>query len=137
MAGNNNTYGGEGVASMVYDRYSVSAGAFGYRTDGWRENNDIKQDLQNVFFQTAITPQLNAQAEFRRRHSDEGDLRFNFDPDFFLEDFHREIDPDTYRGGLRYSPLPSSDFLLSFIYSDLELKQDPSRLRYPLQRLSN
>jgi tetratricopeptide (TPR) repeat protein len=129
VVGNNNTYGGEGVASMVYDRYSVSAGAFGYRTDGWRENNDIKQDLQDVFFQTAITPQLNAQAEFRRRHSDEGDLRFNFDPDFFLEDFHREIDQDTYRGGLRYSPLPSSDFLLSFIYSDFELKQQPSQLR--------
>ena len=50
VAGNENTYGGEGVVSALYDRYSVSAGAFGYRTDGWRENNDIKQDVQDVFF---------------------------------------------------------------------------------------
>ena len=68
---------------MLYDRYSVSAGAFGYRTDGWRKNNDNKQNIQDVFFQSAITPELNAQVEFRRRHSDFGDLAFNFDPDVF------------------------------------------------------
>jgi len=124
VVGNEDTYGGEGVISMLYDRYSLSAGAFGYRTDGWRDNNDIRQDVQDVYFQTAITPQLNAQVEFRRRHSDEGDLRFNFDPDFFVEDLHRETDQDTYRAGLRYSPLPSSDFLLSFIHSDFEQNQE-------------
>ncbi|MGH6921996.1 MAG: TonB-dependent receptor domain-containing protein [Geminicoccaceae bacterium] len=122
VVGNNNTYGGEGVASAVYDRFSVSAGGFGYTTDGWRKNNDIDQNVQNVFFQTAITPELNAQIEFRRRHSDFGDLPFNFDPDFFSENLKREIDLDTYRAGVRYSPLPSSDFLLSIIYSDLQEK---------------
>ena len=122
VVGNENTYGGEGVASAIYDRFSVSAGAFGYTTDGWRKNNDIDQNVQNVFFQTAITPELNAQLEFRRRHSDFGDLPFNFDPDFFSENLKREIDLDTYRAGVRYSPLPSSDFLLSIIYSDLQEK---------------
>jgi opacity protein-like surface antigen len=122
VVGNNNTYGGEGVVSGIYDRYSISAGAFGYATDGWRKNNDINQNLQDVFFQTAITPELNFQAEFRRRHSDFGDLEFNFDPDFFSENLDRKIDHDTYRAGLRYSPLPSSDFLLSFAYSDLKDK---------------
>ena len=29
------------------------------------------------------------------------------------------FEQDTYRVGLRYSPLPSSDFLASFIYGDL------------------
>jgi hypothetical protein len=118
--GSANTYGGEGVASMVYNRYSVSAGAFGYRTDGWRENNDNNQDVQDVYFQSAITPELNAQVEFRRRHSDFGDLPFNFDPDVFSPNLKREIDVDSYRAGLRYSPLPSSDFLLSLIYGDLK-----------------
>jgi hypothetical protein len=98
----------------------VSAGAFGYTTDGWRKNNDISQNLQDVFFQTAITPELNAQVEFRRRHSDFGDLAFDFDPDFFSDNLNQEIDQNTYRAGLRYSPLPNSDFLLSFIYGDLE-----------------
>jgi tetratricopeptide (TPR) repeat protein len=118
VAGNNNTFGGEGVVSMLYDRYSLSAGAFGYTTDGWRTNNDIDHNIQNVFFQTAVTPELNAQVEFRRRHSEEGDLAFNFDPDLFAPNFKREIDQDIYRGGLRYSPTPSADFLLSLIYSD-------------------
>ena len=67
LVGNESTYGAEGVASAIYDRYSVSAGGFGYWTDGWRKNNDINQNVQDVFFQTAITPELNAQLEFRRR----------------------------------------------------------------------
>jgi tetratricopeptide (TPR) repeat protein/opacity protein-like surface antigen len=120
VVGSDNTYGGEGVASMVYDRYSVSGGAFGYRTDGWRQNNDNNQDVQDVYFQSAITPELNAQVEYRRRHSDQGDLALNFDPAFFSPNLNREIDQNTYRVGVRYSPLPSSDFLLSFIYGDLE-----------------
>jgi hypothetical protein len=122
VAGNNDTHGGEGVVSMLYDRYSLSAGAFGYRTDGWRRNNDNKQDIQDVFFQSAITPELNAQIEFRRRHSDQGDLAFNFDPDSFSPNFRRDIDQDTYRAGLRYSPTPSSKILLSAIYSELTEK---------------
>jgi tetratricopeptide (TPR) repeat protein len=120
LVGNESTYGAEGVASAIYDRYSISAGSFGYWTDGWRKNNDINQNVQDIFFQSAITPKLNAQVEFRRRHSEEGDLAFNFDPDFFSPNLKREIDLDTYRAGLRYSPLPSSDFLLSLIYGDLE-----------------
>ncbi len=120
VVGNNDTYGGEGVVSAIYDRYSLSAGAFGYRTDGWRENNDNKQNIQDLYFQSAITPELNAQVELRRRHSDLGDLAFNFDPDGFFPNLRRDIDQDTYRAGLRYSPLPSSDLLLSFIYSDLD-----------------
>ena len=70
---------------MLYDRYSLSAGAFGYRSDGWRENNDNKQNIQDVFFQSAITPELNAQVEFRRLDTDNGDLCFDFDPTTFLQ----------------------------------------------------
>jgi opacity protein-like surface antigen len=119
LVGNENTYGAEGVASAIHDRYSISAGSFGYWTDGWRKNNSINQNVQDVFFQTAITPELNLQAEFRRRYSDFGDLAFNFDPDFFSENLDQEFKQDSYRAGLRYSPLPSSDFLASFIYGDL------------------
>jgi tetratricopeptide (TPR) repeat protein len=126
LVGNENTYGAEGVASAIYDRYSISAGSFGYWTDGWRKNNNINQNVQDVFFQTAITPELNAQLEFRRRHSNQGDLAFNFDPDFFSPNSETEFDLDTYRGGLRYSPVPSSDFLLSLIYSDFEQKSTDS-----------
>jgi hypothetical protein len=120
VVGNNDTYGGEGVVSMLYDRYSLSAGAFGYRSDGWRPNNDNRQSVQDVYFQSAITPELNAQVEFRRRDSDFGDLEFNFNPDSFSPILRRNIDQDTYRAGLRYSPVPSSDLIFSLIYSGAE-----------------
>jgi tetratricopeptide (TPR) repeat protein len=126
VAGNNDTFGGEGVASMLYDRYSVSAGAFHFKTDGWRKNNDIEHDIQNVFFQTAITPELNAQLEFRHFKSEQGDLALNFDPENFSPNFKREIDQNIIRAGLRYSPTANSDFLTSFIYSDAEEDQTDS-----------
>jgi tetratricopeptide (TPR) repeat protein len=118
LVGNDDTYGGEGVVSMLFDRYSISAGAFRYETDGWRENHDIEHDIQNVFFQAAITPELNAQVEFRHRETDNGDLDFNFDPDDFFPNFEQKVEQDSARLGLRYSPALHSDLLLSFIYSD-------------------
>ena len=87
VAGNDDTYGGEGVVSMLYDRYSLSAGGFHFETDGWRPNNDVNDNIYNVFGQAAITPELNAQVEFRRRELDQGDLAFNFDPDDFSRTF--------------------------------------------------
>jgi tetratricopeptide (TPR) repeat protein len=51
VVGNDETYGGEGVVSMLYDRYSLSAGGFHFETDGWRPNNDVNDDIYNVFGQ--------------------------------------------------------------------------------------
>src|SRR5690606_1151094 len=74
VVGSNNTYGGEGVVSMLYDRYSLSAGAFHFETDGWRPNYDVNDDIYNLFGQASIAPGLNAQVEVRHRNLDQGDL---------------------------------------------------------------
>jgi tetratricopeptide (TPR) repeat protein len=121
LAGNDDTYGGEGVVSVLYDRYSLSAGGYHFETDGWRSNYDVNDNIYNAFGQAAITPELNAQVEFRRRELDQGDLAFNFDPDDFSEE-RRDLDQDSIRAGVRYSPTIRSDFLVSFIYSDLTEK---------------
>jgi tetratricopeptide (TPR) repeat protein len=123
VVGSDDTWGGEGAVSMLYDRYSISAGAMHYQSDGWRDNNQLQNQVQDIFFQTAITPEINAQFEVRRRRSDEGDLAFNFDQDAFEPNFERDIDQDIFRAGLRYSPTPDADFLLSAIYSDAEEQQ--------------
>jgi len=120
VAGDDDTYGGEGVVSMLYDRFSLSAGGFHFETDGWRENHVINHDIYNAFFQAAITPELNAQVELRHRDTEEGDLALNFDPDDFSSTQERELNQDTGRLGLRYAPAPHSDVLFSFIYSDRE-----------------
>ena len=118
IGGNNGTVAGESVVSAVYDRLSLSAGYYQYETDGWRPNNRLRQDISNAYAQMAVTPELNVQAEFRRRNSTEGDLAFNFDPESFLKDKTIDRDQESARLGLRYSPSPSSDVLLSYIYSD-------------------
>lgn len=124
LAGNNDTFGGEGVISVVQDELSLSAGAFSYRTDGFRENNDIDHDIYNIFAQVAVSTRLNLQAEVRRRRTDEGDLALNFEPDAFAPsgglNFRRELDQDIARAGVRISPNPWSDVLLSYIFSDRE-----------------
>ena len=63
------------------------------------------------------------QVELRHRESQQGDLTFNFDPEFFNPDFIRSFDHDTARAGLRYSPTPNSDLLLSYIWSNLSEQQ--------------
>ena len=88
LAGNEDTHGFEGIASALYDRFSISAGAFSYETDGWRPNDGIQHNIEDFFMQAAVTPDLNMQVELRRRESQQGDLAFNFDPDFFNPDQH-------------------------------------------------
>ncbi len=125
FGGNFDTYGGEGVVTAVYDRLSLSAGAYGYNSSGWRANNGLNQHIYNVFAQYALTDTLNVQAELRRRESDEGDLSFNFNRNDFVQQRSIGRDLDTARIGLRYTLSPRSNFIFSYIYGD----RGESRLR--------
>jgi outer membrane receptor protein involved in Fe transport len=130
LDGKDDTRGLEGIASALYDRFSISAGAFHYDTDGWRPNAGFEHEINNFFMQAAVTPDLNVQVELRHRESQQGDLAFNFDPAFFSPDCDAEVavllaqcflqisENDTARVGLRYSPSPNSDVLLSYIHTD-------------------
>ena len=124
LAGTDRTFGGESVASAIYDQFSISAGAFYYDTESWRRNSDIEHSIENVFVQAALSPELNVQAEFRHRQSEQGDLAQNFDPDSFNPDFRRELNQDMGRVGLRYSPTPHSNLLFSAIHSDRDEDQN-------------
>ena len=124
MLGNNETRGIEGTAAVLHDRFAISASGFAYDTNGWRANGDIHHTIGNVFFQTAITPELNGQLEFRSRRTHYGDIEQVWDPDDFSPVRDRDIDQDSYRAGLRWSPTPNSDLLLSMIYSDTNDKED-------------
>lgn len=118
FGGTQETYGAEAVVSGLYEGFSLSAGGFYYDTDGFRDNNYQRYEIYNLFGQAALSPTLNVQAELRRRESTSGDISLNFDPDVFFDDLRREFDEDSARVGLRFSPDPASDLLLSFIYSD-------------------
>ncbi len=118
VVGNNDTYGGESVLTMLYGRTSLSVGGSGFTTDGFRNNNDDQNHLADAYAQVAVTPKLNLQAEYRYRNTDQGDLRLNFDPDDYSQDDRRDLDQRTGRIGLHYAPAPSSDILASVFYSD-------------------
>jgi hypothetical protein len=124
FGGNKSTSGGEMVVSSVFDRYSVSAGAFDYDTNGFRDNNNLHHEIYNVFGQAAISPKLNVQVEFGHRKSDSGDLAQNFGEDDFDPNFDRDFDEKSGRFGLRYTPNPRSNLLFSAIYSDRDQDTD-------------
>ena len=75
LIGENSTYGGEGVASGIYQKTSFSVGGFHFTTDGFRENADQRDEIANVFVQQELSPQTSIQAEYRYRDFEHGDIQ--------------------------------------------------------------
>ena len=123
VAGNKDTWGNDAVVSGVKDNISISAGQFHYQTDGFRENNDQKIDLYNVFAQVALSYTTSVQAELRTKNVNKGDLPIRFTNDF-NPDLDQDEDVDTARLGFRHSFTPASAVLASLIYQDADLDSD-------------
>jgi hypothetical protein len=49
LVGGHNTYSGEGIMSSIYKNASFSFGGFHFTIDGFRKNNDQKDDIANAF----------------------------------------------------------------------------------------
>ncbi|MEI2768499.1 MAG: TonB-dependent receptor [Nitrosomonas sp.] len=125
MVGSNGTLGNEIVASMQRDRASVSLGQFHHETNGFRENNDQKHNVYNGFFQYALTPKLNVQAEVRRRETEHGDIVLDFKKGAD-ESYRRKLDENTARIGARYTFSSNQELLFSGKYIDryVSIKDD-------------
>ena len=120
LVGGNGTLGNEVVASMQRDRASVSLGQFHHETSGFRENNDQKHNVYNGFFQYALTPKLNVQAEVRRRETEHGDIEFDF-KNSANESYRRKLDESIARIGARYALSTNQDIILSGKYVDRDV----------------
>jgi tetratricopeptide (TPR) repeat protein len=118
LAGENDTYAGEGVLSGIYKKASFSVGGFHFNTNGWRKNSDQKDTIANAFVQLELTPQTSVQAEVRRRETDLGDLQQRFFPEVFDPVSRRTIDSRTIRFGGRHSFTPNALILASLILND-------------------
>jgi tetratricopeptide (TPR) repeat protein len=116
--GNEETFGDEIVASALWDRYSFSAGQFHFQTDGFRPNNDLQNDIYDLFAQVAATPRFSLQAEYRLRDTDHGDLNLDFDPRDFSPNERRDINQETGRIGGRFATSPNSDIIASLMHID-------------------
>ena len=123
LSGSNDSRGGEAVATAVYDRYSLSLGAYDFDTDGYRDNNHISHEIQNFYGQVALSQAVNLQLELRSRTTEHGDLALDFDPDDFEPEFERAFEEDTAHVGLKITPSPASTILVSLIESERDEKQ--------------
>ncbi|MEJ2453919.1 MAG: TonB-dependent receptor [Candidatus Thiodiazotropha sp.] len=123
IGGTNSTGGDDLVVSGLHDRISYSLGQFHYETDGWRDNNDLKQDIYNAFLQASLSPDTSIQFEYRSQESESGDLAFVFDPMDFSPFVRREVESSLGRIGIHHQPAPGTDLLASFIYQDLKQVQ--------------
>ena len=121
IAGENSTFGEEIVVAAVQGKASISAGQFHYETDGWRENNDQKQDIYNLFAQVELSPKTSIQAEFRAKDFDRGDLTLFFGKNNFIPTLRQDDEERTIRFGFHHAFSPGSDLLGSFIYNHLDL----------------
>jgi outer membrane receptor protein involved in Fe transport len=120
VVGENSTWSDEVVLSGVSGRLSYSLGQFHYETDGFRENNDLEEDIYNVFAQVSLSHKTSVQTEFRYADSEQGDLPLRFDPDNFSTTLRQKERTHTIRLGFRHAFTPHSDLIASVIYQSAD-----------------
>ncbi|MCP2500001.1 MAG: TonB-dependent receptor [Deltaproteobacteria bacterium] len=116
VVGNQKTAGDEVVLSGLWNRFSGSVGQYHYETDGFRTNNDLTQNIYNVFTQASLSHKTSVLAEYRAFDGDHGDLEL----DFLTDDFFKNIRySDQYKGGrvgVHHAFAPGSDFIGTMVY---------------------
>lgn len=115
VAGGAGTTGADFVASGLTDRISYSAGHFAFKSDGFRENNDIDQRVTNALVQFRPTRATSLLAELRSSDIDKGDLRMFFDPDAYIPDSRQTESIDSIRTGLRHRISDRGTLLASLV----------------------
>ncbi|MEQ1485107.1 FecR domain-containing protein [Methyloglobulus sp.] len=118
IVGNNGTYGDEAVLSGIQEKISYSLGQYHFNTNGFRKDANITHNVYNAFLQTAISSDVNLQFEFRKRETEQGDIRMFLSDDIFVPIQKRTLDQTTGRAGITLSLTPENKLLGSFIYSD-------------------
>jgi tetratricopeptide (TPR) repeat protein len=127
IAGDRSTYGFEPIVSGIYRNLSASVGYSGLKTDGFRENNDFKDQIATAFVQAELSSATSVQAEYRHRENDTGDLLPHFFPEDILKTQRETRDWDAYRFGARHTFSPGSIVLASVTYRRLDFRSaDPS-----------
>ena len=117
--GSNNTLVDEVIINGIYNQFSGSLGQYHFQTDGFRKNDDLKQDIYTAFMQVAINSDLSVQAEFYKEKTDAGDiaLRLN-DDESHRKNFRQDIDIENVRLGLKYNLTADQNILFSGIYGN-------------------
>ena len=120
VAGSNSAWGDELVVGGLHGGFAYSLGQYHYETDGFRANNDLKQDIYNAFLQFSLSPSSSLQIEARTRMQENGDLRMRMDPIKASTALREDSNEDTLRLGYRLSLAPDSELIASIIQRRLD-----------------
>jgi tetratricopeptide (TPR) repeat protein len=118
VVGGFDTLGDEIILSGVEKRNSYSLGQYHYETEGFRDNNDIEQNIYNGFFQTELSSKASLQVEYRNKQSESGDLDLEFDPEVFGPFERRKFEHQNLRFGMNLAPSPNQTIIGSVLYTD-------------------
>ena len=113
-AGSHGMWATELIAFGTSGPLSYSAGAFGYRTQGFRDGAELRHEVRNLFVQGEVSPDFNAQFEYRERFSRQGYLGLDWDPANASVD-HSTIRQGLYRFGIHWKPSIDQDVVASVI----------------------
>ena len=120
VVGEHGTAGEEIVVSGLYNKISGSAGQYHYETDGFRENNDLKDDIYNAYIQASLSPKTSVQMEYRHRKTENGDLQLRFFKDDFSTNRRQEVESDTFTAGFHHAFSPGSNLIGFFMHQKLD-----------------
>ena len=134
VGGGNDTVGDELVHSAVWNKLSYSLGQFHHQTNGFRENNDQKQDILNGFVQLSLSPETSIQGEIRHKDRDFGDLKLLFDPDRFSPNLRQDQETHTYRLGFHHTFTPKSEVIASVFGQKINEDIDDSNPFFKTER---
>ena len=97
--GNNGVLSDEIAFSYLNRNFSISAGQYYFRDDGFRVNDEVEHSVVSVLAKYAPTPEVTFTAEARGRQTDQGDrfLRPIEDPFIRVEE---GFDPSLFRLGV-------------------------------------
>ena len=123
VMGNNGTLGNETIISGIYGRTSYSLGQFHYETKGFRPQSDLINNNYDGFFQYAVTPKLNIQAEMRFRNTENGNILTDRNPFYASSSalnslLRREVKQGSARIGASLLISPRQNLIASIMYTD-------------------
>jgi tetratricopeptide (TPR) repeat protein len=126
LGAEHSTYAVEPVVAGIYRNLSFSAGYTHFETNGFRANDDQRDDIVDAFVQAELTSRTSFQAEYRRREDDTGDLQSHFFPDELRPNLRQSHDRDLYRLGARHAFSAGSIVIASVMH-----RRDDTRVNEP------
>ena len=103
VVGGNETWGDDLVVSGIHEQWAFSLGQFHFEPDGFRDNNDLDQDVFNGLVQYQASPETSVLAEVRVGERDQGDLQLLFDATNYSADLRQTEDPLSLKLGIRHA----------------------------------